>query len=133
MNSLFADPYEEWYVVAKELVRKDKEATLWDLIELMYKYKTGCEVPEFPEEEEIINLHLNGHTKTDIADKLDCDVCMIHSILTERGFKAFRKAPKYSPLDVAERVKDGKGLNKMSNYLINRCLDEVGVYENARA
>lgn len=44
--SLFEDPYMEWVVVAEELMRVNPEATMWDLMAIMWKYKTGTDVPE---------------------------------------------------------------------------------------
>ena len=128
----FESPLDEWYVVAKELVRRDEDATLWDLIAIMYEYKTGCNVPDFPEESRVIGLHMHGWPKVRIANKLDCDTGTVNFILDSAGFKGFRKEPEYSPFEIEDMLNDDCArdkLNTMSNYLFNRCLGELKTYK----
>ena len=135
MNNLlpeFVDPYEEWYIVAKELVRRDKDATLWDLIKCMYEYKTSCEIPDFPDENKVIGLHMRGWPKVKIAEELSCKTNTINFILDNMGFKGFRKEPKYSPFEVEDMLSDEcakNELDSMSSYLFSRCLEELKVYK----
>ena len=85
------DPYAEWAVVGRELLSRDPYATLWDLIKVMYTYKTGCTVPEMPEEDDVVDCHYFGYTTEAIAAELESDKETVSIILKSAGFCPFTK------------------------------------------
>jgi hypothetical protein len=132
MNDLiagFESPIDEWVVVARELYRQDKEATMWDLTKIMYEYKTGCDFPEITPEEDIVNLHIQGYSKSAIAKELDTTTGEVSDILGSIGFSGFRSAPEYSPKQVGEFFIEEKGSEpELSRYMQEKCLDEYMIY-----
>jgi len=112
-------PYEEWVVVGRKLLEFNPEATMWDLITLMYEHKTGCEMIDIPNESEIVNRHMQGQTKGQIAKALNCTTMEVGQILESIGFKGFRKTPNIVP---CELLNGGTPAPR-------RCVREVEVYK----
>lgn len=136
----FCSPYEEWTIVAAELVREDPEATMWDLIKCMYEYKTGCELGTFPDERRVVEMHMDGFSKSEIAEELGCDTLAVGDILASMGFTGFRVAPSISPFEVKYSALNifgdfGEGIEvrqELGEYMWNRCIKELKVYAEYR-
>lgn len=115
------DPYAEWVVIGRELVRKNPESTLWDLLCIMYAYKTGHSVPEMPEEEDVLDCHYLGHTTEGIARVLESDKETISIILKSAGFCPFTK-----PLPaVLKAIVDYPQLYPVTPHIMKKVISEL--------
>jgi len=129
----FEHPLDEWVIVGKELLERDPEATLWDLLCVMYKYKTGCDVPEMPDEYDVVNGHMLGYSSHTIAKCYGSDADTIISILKSMGYKPFRADLPYSVHTISltvsgSSVKETAKLYGMTEHMVNRALDEYGIW-----
>lgn len=126
----FSDPYHEWAVVAKELVRKNEEATMWDLFKVMYEYKTGCEMIEFPDEEEVIYYHMCGMSKRKIAEEVNSSIETVDYILRQNGFIPLRKSLDLSMFEVGEFFETGCGEppTDLSRHMKEKCIGEYATW-----
>jgi len=79
--SEFADPYREWVVVAEFLLALDRDATMFDLIKVMYEWKTSCPFPEMPDEDVVLSLFDSGMSPVNIARNLDTESGVVRAIL----------------------------------------------------
>lgn len=131
--SIFDDPYREWAVVAEELMEQNPDATMWDLIEVMYEYKTGASIPEFPGENAIVELHMLGMSAKNIADKLETRSEVIADVLRSIGFAPFRYDLPVSVTSVGLTAKDHDakeiaGIWGITVGLVDKLLTEYGVW-----
>jgi len=129
----FEHPLDEWVIVGKELLDRDPDATLWDLLCVMYKYKTGCDVPEMPSEESVIDHHLSGQCSSTIAKELETDTETVVNILKSVGYTPFRADLPYSAHTIrltvnGSSVKEAAKLYNMTRHMVNRALDEYSIW-----
>lgn len=132
-ESYFSDPFMEWVVVAEHMAKQDEDATLFDLIKVMYEYKTGCDFPEMPDEETTVELHLEGHSKREIADELSCSLDTVDDILSSIGFTPFKTSLGLDVFSIKDFLENNTydSLEEsygVSYYMANKALDELSVW-----
>lgn len=129
----FGHPLDEWVVVGKELLRRNPDATLWDLVCVMYKYKTGCVVPEMPSELDVVNEHMLGHSSHTIAKILGTDTETVTAILKSLGYLPFRADLPHSVhvVNISVNVSSAKATAKlygMTEHMVARVVDEYNIW-----
>lgn len=131
----FEHPLDEWVIVGKELLERDPDATLWDLLCVMYKYKTGCDVPEMPNEYDVVNKHMLGRCSSTIAKELETDIGSVANILTSMGYTPFRADLPCSVHTISltltvggSSVSGAAKLYGMTEHMVNRTVDEYNIW-----
>lgn len=131
--SIFDDPYREWAVVAEELMERNPDATMWDLMKIMWKYKTGSTIPEAPDENAIVVLHMLGMSAMNIAGKLETNSQIVADVLRSIGFTPFRHDLVVSVTSIGLQAEDNDikeiaRIYGISVDLVDKLLTEYGVW-----
>lgn len=118
-----------WYNVAKILVDRDPDATFWDLFKTMYELKTGSKVPDFPDEDEVISLHMEGKSSKTIGEMFDEPSANISAILESVGFRPWKNDLPHDVHTIHSAVKEHGVYKAAKNlgitaYIANRAFEE---------
>lgn len=123
------DTMDEFIIVGKKLYQLNPEATLWNLLVVMYEYKTGCKFPELPDEDDVLYCYFNGLSARSIAKRLNTDAETVITILKSIGFTPHRNDLPCTVEQIFDllqglSVKETAKATKVSTKIIERILDE---------